>query len=128
MALTFVMTVPAGAPLNGALEGLVCANVALMQASLTPFPHIGTTDVLFRQERRSGVERWQTAPELLRSGVGDCEDIAGYHAAWLRCYGSLDAEAVAVPTGDKRWHAVVRSPDGRQLDIARFMRIKEKSR
>lgn len=126
--LTFVMTVPPGAPLNGALEGLVCANYALMKASPTPFPHIGETSVLFRQERRGNVERWQTAPELLRSGVGDCEDIAGYHAAWLRCYGGVDAEAVAVPTGERRWHAVVRSPDGRQLDIARFMRMKEQGR
>lgn len=128
MALTLTMTVPTGAPLNGALEGLVLVNVALMQASPVPFPHIGQTAVIFRQERRSGVERWQTAPQLVESTVGDCEDIAGYHAAWLRVYNRLDARAVAIPTGVRgRWHAVVRSPDGRTLDIARVLKLKERA-
>ena len=100
------------------LAALVAANREQAKAR-GGFPPIIDTSVRYRREP-VGQERWQTADELLRSGVGDCEDLAAYEAARLLQLG-VKAEAIVMPQGRQPsgrmlYHAVVRLPGGRLWD------------
>jgi len=105
--------VPASrATLAAALEGLVATNYTLMRKRRLPGIYSGRVRY---QREPAGREQWQTAPEVLRAGVGDCEDLAAWRAAELRMLG-IPARAEVVRTGPKKFHAVVMYPDGRMED------------
>lgn len=108
---------PSGAALNAALEGLVRLNgVWLDEHPLTP--SLGASGA--RYQRLDPGEEWRTIPAVLKAGGGDCEDLAAYLAAWCRARG-VPAHAVARKSGPRRWHAVVRLPDGTIVDPSRSL-------
>lgn len=117
MSLRVRMTLPASPRvLAAALEGLVCANCALMEKS--PLPPLYSTRVRYQPEPPRTQEQWQTAPQVLQSGYGDCEDLASYRAAELRMRGE-PARVRVVRTGVRRWHAIVQRGDGAIEDPSR---------
>lgn len=101
------------ATLAAALEGLTGTNFVLLSRAKR-VPGIYMSGVRYQREPR-GREVWQTFDQIIRAGVGDCEDLAAWRAAELRMAG-IPARAVAVRTGPKMFHAVVRYPDGRIED------------
>lgn len=81
-------------------------------------PGIYESGVRYRLERakecwvpvRGGCEDWLSARELLRQGVGDCEDLCCFRAAGLRLQGE---RAYAIPRKTRiGWHIQVRRGDG----------------
>ena len=77
-------------PVNGqdpraiasALWALWAANMVQMR------PDYPSVYAFARYEREPlGREQWQTADQLLRTRVGDCEDLASYQVAWLKVTG-----------------------------------------
>jgi hypothetical protein len=114
MPLIVSMRIPAtiGA-IEAAVEGMTGLNYRMMHtASLGGggFPPLYESGLVYRPEE-PGHEDWQNAVELLRSGAGDCEDLAAYRAAELRMAGEPATVAV-VRTPRGSYHAVVRRADG----------------
>jgi len=114
--------VPASrATLTAALEGLTATNYCLLLRSKRA-PGLYSSGVRYRREPR-GREHWQTAPEVLRAGHGDCEDLAAYRAAELRVAG-IPARAAVIRTGPRMYHAVVMHPDGSIEDPSKRLGMK----
>lgn len=64
-----------------------------------------------------GAEHFDHAGIVSARGWGDCDDLAPWHAASLRVTGEdRGADAIVVPSGPRRWHAVVRRSDGKIED------------
>lgn len=99
--------------LQALVAGLALANLAQMRAGR--FPSIYKSGVRYRREQ-PGEERWQTARALLRSGFGDCEDLAAYHVAWLWCRGERSARAIVRDIRPGLKHALVRRASGQLED------------
>lgn len=102
------------------LEGMVRAARRQMAAEPSRYPHIARAGVRYRVERRlpggARREEWLLPAQLLLRGIGDCEDLAIYMAAWWRLRG-VHASAVVVPAeGGDGYHAIVRFADGRDYD------------
>lgn len=104
--------------LEGALEGLVCANVALLSRS--QLPPLYRSGVRYQRERR-GLERWQTCEQTFAAERGDCEDLACWRAAELRAAGELAARAVVTRTGAHLWHVRVLRASGAIEDPSRML-------
>ena len=99
------------AVIEAALEGLVLANLVLIDTGLVPpFPH--DAGVIYQIEP-PGEEDWKLAHNVVHDGWGDCEDLAGWLAAGLRWTGDdPDARVVLIRTGRNKLHAVVLRSDG----------------
>ena len=84
--------------------------------------------VLFRPEpfEGSGVELYQTIPEVLAQGFGDCDDLAGWRCAELLNSG-VRAECDLLSLGPRTHHAVVRYA-GRVEDPAHIIKRMEAQR
>lgn len=88
--------------------------------------------VRFRPEPQqgSGVELYQTIPEVLAQGWGDCDDLAGWRCAELCAQGErADVDLVAVERGGigpRLWHAVVRRESGAIEDVAELIGARER--
>ena len=123
MPLIVTMRVPATiAALEGACEGLASLNYQIMHRSGLggeDFPPLYQSGIVYRREQM-GAERWQGAGELLRSGMGDCEDLAAYRAAELRMEGE-PATVGVIRTRRGSFHAVVRRADGSIEDPSRIL-------
>lgn len=101
--------------LKSLLEGLCKANMAYIR--LVGAPPIYKSGVRYVAEQSA--ENWLTIPYLLQKGQGDCEDLAAWRAAELRCQGVNaipDIRARQMPSGVWRAHAIVRLPDGSTED------------
>lgn len=71
--------------LESAVEALSRANVDYLLAHpRTPMLH--RSGVRYRREPR-GRENWQSIPDMLRRGFGDCEDLAAWRIAEIRVHG-----------------------------------------
>lgn len=104
-----VVATPHSPPvLSALLEGLTRANELLIQRY--GLPSLYESGVTYRREPR-GRERWQLAPDTLRFGVGDCEDLATWRAAELRLDG-VHAWPYVYRAGPRTLHVVVRTADG----------------
>jgi hypothetical protein len=116
MRLALIVPARGRRSIEAALAALFALNVAFFQSHPNA-PHIRRAGVRYARERG---ERWQTAPVLLASRRGDCEDLASYHAAFLRARGER-----AVPqlreVRPGLWHVVVRRADGRIDDPSRWL-------
>lgn len=71
-----------------------------------------------RYVKEMGTEIWQDIPNVIKSGVGDCEDLACWRVAELR---SIGINARPYMTGRKQsgrriYHALVRHPNGKIED------------
>lgn len=123
MPLRLEMSVPRQG-VNLALEALTAVNVMLLDEAARRgvlLPRL--YDVVRYQREPPGREQWQNIVQLLRRGVGDCEDLAAAEAAERRWYDDVLASAIVVPTRRRRQlHAVVQLPDGSINDPSRLLR------
>jgi len=114
--------VPASkATLTAALKGLTAVDVVLLRRKPN-CPKLYASGVRYRAEP-PGRERWLTIPRVLRAGVGDCEDLAAWRAAELQVAG-VAAQAIVIRSGPRKFHAVVRWPDGRIEDPSKKLGMK----
>ena len=108
------------ADLVPALAALVELNVVFIRMYRCPLLY--SSGVRYQREGKkadgSYFERWLTAPEVIRYGHGDCEDLASYRAAELRIAGDSRAIAIPVPSSIG-WHIVTRHGDGTIEDPSR---------
>lgn len=76
------------------LAALQSVNESQMRGASRSFPALDLSGVRYQREpaRR---EQWLSATYLLARGVGDCEDLSAYQAAWLVVRG-IDKRAQAV--------------------------------
>lgn len=123
MPLIVSMRVPAtiGA-IESVAEGLTALNYRMMHIASVGgggFPALYDSGIVYRREP-IGKEEWQSAANLLRTGEGDCEDLAAYRAAELRFEGEPATVAI-VRTRRGSFHAVVRRGDGRIEDPSRIL-------
>jgi len=108
------LNVPANkATLTAALSGLVAANRVLLRRNRRA-PGLYASGVRYKAEPK-GKEKWQTIPQVIAAGCGDCEDLASWRAAELQEMG-IGARAEVIRTGPKMYHAIVRLPNGRIED------------
>lgn len=116
------MRVPASiGAIESAAEGLCGLNYRLMHTARVGgggFPVLYDSGIVYRRE--VAAEDWQNAIDLLRSGRGDCEDLAAYRAAELRCDGEPATVAIK-RTRRGSYHAVVRRADGTTEDPSRIL-------
>lgn len=104
------------AELGLALDALTAWNVQAMREH--PLPPLYESGVVYQREplcrAANGVEHmceeFVTAHEVVRRGVGDCDDLGPFLAAQLRQQGE-QAAAFARPSA-AGWHVVVRRGDG----------------
>jgi hypothetical protein len=120
--------------LEALAEGLVGLNCFYMEHAAdngAVFPPLEGSGIRYRREPH-GREWWESAQDVL--GVtalrsGDCEDLAAYHAAWLRTSGEdEDAHVRIVPTRRGTFHAIVQRGDGSFEDPSRQMLNEEHAR
>lgn len=115
--------------IEAAVEALCGLNYQLMHIAALGgggFPELYRSGIVYRREP-IGEEHWQTATELLRNGLGDCEDLSAYRAAELRMLGEPAGVAI-VPTRRGSFHAVVRRGDGRIEDPSKILIVLEQIR
>lgn len=101
-----------GAP--RAIEKAVDALAAVDEMYLAEHPEtpaLARSGVRYAREQRGfgQAERWQSIPEILARGEGDCEDLAAWRIAELRRRG-VPAQPRVVAAGKNavgRWHIVV---------------------
>ena len=109
--------------LQAALETSTRANHALIEES-GKIPKIQAAikrGVRWRPEPPGTGEELALAPVVVGRGWGDCDDLAPWRAAELRATGEdPGARAVAVRSGPRRWHAVVRRSTGEIEDPSRW--------
>lgn len=84
------------------LEALV--RISVRQRRRGVVPALSATRVRYVREPR-GQEHWQTAAQSLRSGEGDCEDLAVYLVADARVRG-VPARVVVRRVGQGKYHAL----------------------
>jgi hypothetical protein len=92
--------------IEAAVEALARANVAYL-ATHPKTPPLARAPIRYARERKlAGAERWQTIPEILRVGHGDCEDLSAWRIAELRREG---VKAKPFVTGRRgKWHIRVK--------------------
>ena len=107
-----------------ALAALVGLNVAYYRLGNYAIPPLYNGSIRYalegRNSRGARRERWLCAPEVVRYGFGDCEDLACYRAMELRIAG--DTRATAIPKRTEiGWHIVVRHGNGRIEDPSKIL-------
>lgn len=112
------------AMIEGALEGLTRANVIVLRG--LNLPYLYSSGVAYRREP-AGREDWLTADQTYKRKFGDCEDLAAWRAAELRLEG-IPARAAVLRTGRRRFHAVVRWPDGTIEDPSIILGMRSRRR
>jgi hypothetical protein len=102
------------------MEALVQTNL-LWLGEHVDAPALYKSHVKYQSE--NGTENWKDIPNILRDGVGDCEDLSCWRTAELR-YAGINAHPFV------RWrkqadtyiyHALTRWPDGRIEDASLAM-------
>lgn len=68
-----------------------------------------------RELKLEGAERWQTIPEILATGQGDCEDLSAWRIAELRIRGIKAKPYVTGKNG--KWHIQVKAKFGKKVVI-----------
>lgn len=102
---------------DAGLETTTRINEALMRSGRAPtFTQARDAGVEWRPEP-PGEEHFDHAAIVAARGWGDCDDLAPMRAAELRVSGQdPGAAAIAVPSGPRKWHAIVRRSDGSTED------------
>ena len=68
-----------------------------------------------------GDESFDLPSDVMARGWGDCDDLAPWRAADLRLSGEDPrARAIAIPSGPRRWHAIVERSNGEREDPSRW--------
>lgn len=104
-----------------ALNVLAFANRLWLARNPNTAP-LYSSGVRFRPEpfEGSGVELYQTIPEVIAQGYGDCDDLAGWRCAELLNSG-VRAECDLLSLGPRTHHAIVRY-GGRVEDPAQVIK------
>lgn len=102
---------------DAGLETTTRINEALMRSGRAPtFSEMLDRGVEWRPEP-PGDEHFDHAAIVAARGHGDCDDLSPARAAELRITGEdPGARAIAVPSGPRKWHAIVRRSDGSTED------------
>lgn len=117
------MAIPSMGPgAAGAIEKAVDALAAVDEVYLLgnpSTPALGKSGVRYEREERvlGQPERWQSIPEILSAGKGDCEDLAAWMIAAFRVKG-INAMPKVVPASEAlngRWHIVVAVHTGKKI-------------
>jgi hypothetical protein len=113
-----------GAIVEAILEGFVQAACIIIQSGVVPpFPQM--TGVKYRAES-SGEENWLLPNQVMKAGVGDCEDLSVWLAAGYRVTGQDPyARCLLVMTGDHQLHCIVELQNGQQVDPSAQARARE---
>ena len=108
--------------LQAALETSTRANQAVIEEGKVPRIQAAIRGgVRWRPEPPGTGEELALAPVVVGRGWGDCDDLAPWRAAELRATGEdPGARAVAIRSGPRRWHAVVRRSSGEIEDPSRW--------
>lgn len=102
--------------LDAALEVSTRAHEALAHRGMLPSLDDSIRRGLrWRPEPFTDGEHFDLAPESVARGWADCDDLAPWRAAEFRAKG-INAQAVVIPSGPNRWHALVRMPNGEMSD------------
>lgn len=132
MAARIAITVSATTPdeLVGALRVLVFANLLWLRSRPHAVLDLYDSGVRFRPEptEGSGIELYQTIPEVYAQGWGDCDDVTGWRCAELLARGVEGVDVALESRGPRVWHAVVRLPNGHTEDVAANLRRLEVQR
>lgn len=108
------------------LEGLVCANVVLIEQGIVP-PSPLDAGVRYQRER-SGFEEWNIASIVVRLGWGDCEDLNGWAAAGLRYTGEdAGAQAYLYESAPHLFHCVCLLSSGEIYDVCPALGMRSRS-
>lgn len=99
------------------LNRLVVINRYLIKTRI--LPPLYKSGIVYAREAVGQSEHWQTADQLLKSRVGDCEDIAAYRCAELLEAGEL--ARIRLTLKGRTWHVQVRREDGRIEDPSRIL-------
>lgn len=104
--------------LNAAMEAVTRLNTDLIEnRQVPPFRQALEQFGIQWKPEPPGQEHFDHAALVVGRRAGDCDDLAPYHAASLRATGEdPDARAIVVPSGPKRWHAIVERGDGSRDD------------
>jgi hypothetical protein len=103
--------------LNAALEAVTKTDERLIQAGQVPHADEAIAAGLKWKPEPPGDEHFDHAAKIVQRGWGDCDDLAPYKAASLRVTGEdPGARAVVIPSGPKKWHAIVERSDGTDDD------------
>lgn len=112
-----------------ALVTLDCELIRLARERGTPYPALYSSGVRYQPEPRATVPGVGQSPEdfspisvVVARGWGDCDDLAAWRCAELRCSGvAADVEVRESPASRpqaRRWHIVVALPGGSIEDPA----------
>jgi len=108
---------------DAALEALTVASFECLAELGGHVPSLRDRGIRWRPECCG--ETWRAWDVLCARGVGDCEDLAAAHAAWLRHRGDRTAKAAWIVQGPTSagtgnvWHAIVIDGAGNAIDISR---------
>ena len=114
MAIRIEITLPttgrfAKQIIESAVEVLARADFAYLVDN-PDTPTRQTSGVRYQREGLVKVEQWQTIPDMLKSGVGDCEDLAAWEIAQLRRRGIRALPHVTqIKNNPGKWHIMVRA-------------------
>lgn len=99
--------------IDAALEASTAGSVPRIARGQVPTFETGLGRGIRWKPEPPGDEHFDSPGTVLRRGWGDCDDLAPWHAASLRATGEdPDAIARVIPSGPKRWHAIVERSDG----------------
>jgi len=107
--------------LNPALESVTRLNERLIGQGVVPTFHqaLEKNGIEWRPEP-PGAERFDHAAKVMSRGYGDCDDLAPWRVASMRATGEdPGAEAIVIPSGPNKWHAIVKRSDGKFEDPSR---------
>lgn len=111
-------------PLNEAsLRHMLAALTAINCDLLREYPSIPDLHSSGVKYRRETGEVWRAIPEILRSGYGDCEDLACWRAAELIVRKGVRAVAMPIrqPVAGALYHIVVDTASGYTEDPSRAL-------
>ena len=108
------------------LDAMTRWNTELMREAPGTYPPLYGSGMRYQRENYSGPhpEDWRDAPEMLRRGGGDCEDLACYRAAELRVQGEPAKamfHAAERSSGGRLFHIIVMRGDGSLEDPSRAL-------
>jgi hypothetical protein len=102
--------------LDAALEAVTKLNEQLIKSGAAPKFTDAQHSVSWKPEP-PGAEHFDNAGIVAHRGHGDCDDLAPWLAAERRVTGvDPGAQAVVVPSGPQRWHAIVKRSNGTYED------------
>jgi hypothetical protein len=121
------------------LEAIMACAVTLNAICLethdeTQIPYLYDSGIRYRREPRGRPvyegreERWDTIPQVMEQGWGDCDDLAMWRVAELNVREGIAARAIFEEVGMGSWHVLVEHPDGTLEDPSEHLGMYEQLR